>query len=64
MRNIDWRKSSYSYSEGNCVEVAYVPECVLVRDSKAVTEGGPNLELSPEIWQSFIDSIKVGQTTL
>lgn len=31
---IVWRKSSFSGSDANCVEVAWVPEGVLYRDSK------------------------------
>ena len=32
--NINWRKSSYSGDQGNCVEVGNAPAAVLVRDTK------------------------------
>jgi hypothetical protein len=62
--NCDWHKSSRSYTEGNCVEVAYTCGHVLVRDSKAVIDGGPHLQFSTTSWESFINSIKVGKTAL
>ncbi|SCK44110.1 protein of unknown function [Streptomyces sp. WMMB 714] len=48
-----WFKSSYSGSEGDdCVEVATLPESVLLRDSK--TPHGPELNLSPDAWSTFL----------
>ncbi|MFH8339119.1 DUF397 domain-containing protein [Streptomyces sp. AM6-12] len=50
---LEWVKSSYSSSEGpSCVEVATVPEQILVRDSKNPT--GPRLALTPTTWASFL----------
>lgn len=46
-----WLKSSYSGTEGNCVEVT--PG--FVRDSKAPTTRMP---LSAAAWQAFLDSAK------
>jgi hypothetical protein len=52
-----WRKSRYSASEGNCVEVAPLPSGgYAVRDSKD-TEG-PRLRVSPEEWRRFIAQLK------
>lgn len=52
----EWRKSSYSSQDGNCVEVAgNLPGLVAVRDSK--TPGGPKLMVSRETWQALIKDI-------
>lgn len=59
-----WRKSSRSFNEANCVEVACAGEHVLVRDSKAVAEGGPYLRFSATVWVPFIRSIKDVETGL
>lgn len=47
-----WRKSSYSQG-GNteCVEVAFAPEVVAVRDSKNTA---PRLAFTPTAWRAFI----------
>jgi hypothetical protein len=60
--NFDWRKSSQSFQEANCVEVACAGEHVFVRDSKAVADNGPHLEFSVSAWELFIKSIKDGET--
>lgn len=50
---LNWFKSSYSGSEGDsCVEVAYRPDAVHVRDSK--DKDGPRLPLSPAAWADFV----------
>jgi hypothetical protein len=48
----DWKKSSYSGVEGDCVEVAMVPERVGVRDSK--NRDGHVLEFPAERWVDFV----------
>jgi len=54
---MNWRKSSYSTDQGNCVEVARnLPRVVAVRDSK--DPDGPKLTLTPASWQSFTASLK------
>ncbi|MFE9925430.1 DUF397 domain-containing protein [Streptomyces sp. NPDC005774] len=46
-------KSSYSTDEGpDYVEVAAVPDHILVRDSK--NPRGPRLALAPTTWASFL----------
>lgn len=49
----DWRPSSLSFSNGNCVEVA---SGVHVRDSK--DRRGPILVFSSDAWQRFISDSK------
>lgn len=47
-----WRKSSFSSEpQGNCVEVAFVPSTVAVRDSKNTS--GPTLAFDPRAWRAF-----------
>ncbi len=53
--NITWRRSSAA--DGHCVEVAFVDENVLVRDSKA-EEPKPFLRIDNVVWQKFLDQLK------
>ncbi|WP_329364233.1 DUF397 domain-containing protein [Streptomyces sp. NBC_00669] len=53
-----WRKSSYSGSTNNCVEIADVPGCVGVRDSK--DKAGPALLVTPVEWASFVELVRSG----
>lgn len=55
--NINWRKSSYSGGEGNCVEVAGNSRRVLVRDTKQAATG-PVLTFSPDAWRTFAAKVK------
>lgn len=49
----NWFKSSYSTNDGpDCVEVALMPEAVLVRDSKDVDAG--RLAVGPDAWTGFV----------
>ncbi len=54
-----WTKSSYSGSEGNCVEVARPAGAghVLVRDTKDHANG-PVLAFTPGAWREFTQTIK------
>lgn len=67
-----WRKSSYSNSSANCVEVAFtrrtgaatdepliVSQMVGVRDSKQ-HGSGPVLEFPAAAWNTFLDTTKAG----
>jgi hypothetical protein len=52
-----WRKSSFSASNGHCVEVACLTGGAIgVRDSKAVK--GPVLSFTPQAWGTFLDGIR------
>jgi len=53
---MNWRKSSYSGGEGNCIEVADSGNRVLVRDTQDHT--GPVLKVSPAAWKSFAEQVK------
>lgn len=54
-----WHKSSYSGTQGNCVEVARnLPGVVVVRDSK--DPGGAVLLMGSEEWQTFVREIANG----
>jgi hypothetical protein len=50
--DLRWRKSSYSSGDGqqgDCVEVAFAAEVVVVRDSKAPASG--TLSVPAETWR-------------
>ena len=49
-----WRASTRSGGNGDCVEVAWVPGVVAVRDSK--DRSGPALTFPEPVWQAFIES--------
>jgi hypothetical protein len=55
-----WRKSSYSYVNGNCIEVAGTADgLVTVRDSQ--DPSGPTLAFGRARWDAFIDDIRDGR---
>lgn len=56
MNEHTWRTSSYTGSEGNCVEVADAAPVVLVRDTKDL-DGG-TLAFTAGTWAAFTDSLK------
>ena len=52
----DWRRSKYSGSNGNCVEVGSATPVVLVRDTK--DRPGSVLAFAPDAWRRFAARIK------
>jgi hypothetical protein len=47
-----WRKSSYSNSSANCVEIAFTDRRVAARDSKHPT--GPAVDWPTAAWTAFL----------
>ena len=56
---LQWRKSSYSGSGNNCVEVATMAAAVAVRDSKNPDRG--HLVFETRVWRAFVAAVKVGK---
>ena len=55
-----WIKSSLSFSNGNCVEVAALPGGgVGVRNSR--DPDGPVLRFTPAEWRAFIGGARLGE---
>jgi hypothetical protein len=55
-----WVKSSLSYANGNCVEVADLPEGEIgVRNSRH--EEGPVLRFTPDEWRAFLGGVRNGE---
>ncbi|MFB7908648.1 DUF397 domain-containing protein [Kitasatospora sp. NPDC056076] len=54
-----FRKSSYSGGNDNCVEFAFLPESVAVRDSK--DPSGPALAFDRAAHEAFLKAISAGE---
>jgi Domain of unknown function (DUF397) len=55
-----WFKSSLSFSNGNCVEVANLSNGEIgVRDSK--DSDGPVLRFTPDEWHAFLGGVRNGE---
>jgi hypothetical protein len=54
-----WIKSSLSYANGNCVEVASLPGGTIgVRNSRDAA--GPVLAFTPDEWHAFLGGVRNG----
>lgn len=51
-----WRKSTYSGSNEDCVEVALAPAVVQIRDTKALASGA--LQTSTRSWVSLTQRLR------
>jgi Domain of unknown function (DUF397) len=58
----EWRKSSYSFSNGNCVEVGR-DQLIFVRDTQQ-DGAGPVLAFPPGAWTAFTASLKAAGLSL
>ena len=57
MNGMDWRKSSYSSSNGGeCVETATSGDMILVRDTTNRSEG--SLAFAAQAWAEFVTSLR------
>lgn len=58
MNERNWQTSSYSGGQGNCVQVGTSKHGVAIRDS--ADPGGPELNVGPEQWRTFLAKLKTG----
>ncbi len=59
MGELNWRKSSFSGEQGDCVEVADLPNGGrLVRDTKGT---GATQSYTESEWQAFVKGVKAGE---
>ena len=55
-----WVKSSLSFANGNCVEVASLPDGEIgVRSSR--DSAGPVLRFTPDEWHAFLGGVRNGE---
>jgi hypothetical protein len=60
MTGLVWKKSSLSFSNSNCVEVASLPDGgMAIRDSKDPL--GPALRFTAGEWDAFLGGAKAGE---
>ncbi|GAB3815172.1 DUF397 domain-containing protein [Micromonospora zhanjiangensis] len=52
---VEWRRSTRSGANGNCVEVAQLDDVVALRDSK--NAGGPVLLITASTWRAFLQAL-------
>jgi uncharacterized protein DUF397 len=52
LKPLEWRTSSLSSGNGQCVEVAWPEQRVAVRDSKNTS--GPRIDIPRSAWTAFL----------
>jgi hypothetical protein len=57
--DIAWQKSTVSANTGDCVEIAFTPEAVFVRNSR--DPRGPRLSFSYSEWAAFLTGARRGE---
>lgn len=62
LSNVQWRKSSRSGYQSNCVKVAAVIGRIFIRDSKTLAD--PTLSCNQTEWAAFLDAAKNGDFDL
>jgi len=61
----DWFKSSFSGSEGSCVEANLAaPGTIQIRDSKLGPDASPVLTFNPGEWDAFVAGVRAGEFDL
>jgi hypothetical protein len=60
--NAEWRRSSRSGTQGNCVEVRVIDDTIEVRDSK--NPDGPILRFTFAEWTAFVGGAEDGEFRL
>jgi hypothetical protein len=55
----EWRTSSLSGTNGQCVAVAFVDDHVAVRDSK--NPDGPKIIFTADEWRAFTGGVRLGE---
>ena len=59
LTHAQWRKATASQGNGECVEVAFIPNAVAMRDSK--DPRGPVLVFTPGEWAAFKQGVQDGE---
>lgn len=54
----DWRTSTRTQGQGQCVEVGFGPGEIAVRDTK--NRAGGYFTVTPQRWHTFVTGVKVG----
>ncbi|MEV4058455.1 DUF397 domain-containing protein [Amycolatopsis sp. NPDC049688] len=57
-RQDNWFKSSYSNATGSCVEVNFIRDSILIRDSKDQRPDSPNIGVGTAQWAAFLDVVQ------
>ncbi len=57
---LTWRKSTFSSSNGGCVEIARHGDWTYMRDTKA-GGAGPVLGFNPAEWAAFREGVRAGE---